>query len=521
MGESDCLFVLLPVHSWFSASPPFPAIRSTPFILVAFLALTSCRRDKDTQAPPATPPAAGAEIPADENAGPPGLGDPLYALMGNGGYDVLHYDVGLKVRPEDNHLEGRVVIRARATRPLSSLNLDFHGLSLVRASTGGREIPHRREGDELTLSLSPALARDAAFEITLEYHGTPVPVRDPAVGFTELGWQKSGDSILAVSEPSGTKNWIPANDHPSDKATYTFRIDTPAGLTAVANGRHAGTTITGDRATHVWEMARPMASYLATIHIGEYELETASGPGGLPLRHYYPAGYPEEKREIFRRTGEMLDRLTEWAGPYPFDSYGTLVLASDQRFALETQAMSTFGREATSGRIVFHELAHQWFGNNVSPADWTEVWLNEGFATYLDALWTAGEASAWEPAATDAALDRSMTTLREHLGNRPEPASQDNPPPLHPKKRKDLFGAATYFRGALVIHALHRALGGEKFRHFLHEWNRRHRHACATTADFLALAREIGGESTASTVREWIESETWPPPPAPTPPPEP
>lgn len=172
--------------------------------------------------------------------------------MGNAGYDALHYTVALKVEPAANHLAAAVTLRARAHHALSSLNLDFHGLNVLRATQEKREISHRRDGDELTLELSPPVPAGDEFTVTVEYEGSPRPVKDPAVGFTELGWQTGGDSILAVSEPSGTKNWIPCNDHPSDKATYSFRIDTPAALTAVANGRHAGTTITGDRATHLW-----------------------------------------------------------------------------------------------------------------------------------------------------------------------------------------------------------------------------------------------------------------------------
>lgn len=249
-------------------------------------------------------------------------------------------------------------------------------------------------------------------------------------------------------------------------------------------------------------MTRPMASYLATIHVGPYEVETATGPSGIPLRHYYPAGFPTEERLAFRRTGEMMQRMIEWAGPYPFESYGTIVLANPKPFALETQAMSTFGRRAISERILFHELAHQWFGNHVSPANWSEVWLNEGFATYLDALWGAGEAAAWDPAVTKANVSQAMDSLRKMLG--------ESPPPLRPTRHDELFGAGTYHRGALVIHALHCGLGDEGFKAFLHEWNRRHQHANADTPAFLDLARELGGPALAERMRLWIESDSWP-----------
>lgn len=486
--------------------PPQTHLAMSPLLRPCLLALclfASCGEKNPSPVAPdaaaSAPAAAGMSAPA---PGEPGLGDPLYPLMGNGGYDALHYDIDLKVEPDRNHLSAKVGVRARATRPLSSLNLDFHGLRLVRASGGAGELAFRRDGDELTIDLSPAIAAHAEFTILLEYDGSPAPLYDPAVPFTGLGWQTSGDSILAVSEPSGTKNWIPSNDHPSDKATYTFRIDAPVGQTAIANGRHFASTTNGERTIHEWRMEQPMASYLATIHVGTYEVEISDGPGGVPLRHYFPPDLPEKDRLAFRRTGEMMEKMVEWAGPYPFASYGTVVLAGAKPFALETQAMSTFGRRAISERILFHELAHQWFGNNVSPADWSEVWLNEGFATYLDALWTAGESAEWEPAATMAAASESMDQLRRALG--------DTPPPLRATRKQQLFGPGTYLRGALVVHALHRELGDDTFKSFLREWNRRHHHACADTRAFLDLARELGGEATAARLQVWIESESWP-----------
>jgi aminopeptidase N len=148
----------------------------------------------------------------------------------------------------------------------------------------------------------------------------------------------------------------------------------------------------GDSSTYVWEMRQPMASYLATVDIDQFVLKTSTGPDGLTIRNYFPPDVVDSAVQTFDRTADMIAFFSDIFGPYPFDAYGVVVANTRLPFALETQTLTLFGRnevgEASRGEmVVVHELSHQWFGDSVSLADWKDIWLNEGFATYASWLW--------------------------------------------------------------------------------------------------------------------------------------
>src|SRR5690606_35765821 len=170
--------------------------------------------------------------------------------------------------------------------------------------------------------------------------------------------------------------WYPSNNHPSDKASYTMRVTVDAPNVVAANGVLAETITDGDQVTYVWEMAQPMATYLATLAIGDFVRVEEPGPDGTLIRHYFPRDMAEPLTAAFANTGEMVGFYSDLIGPYPFDEYGVVVMPFPLGFALETQTLSVFGTDMTMEGVNAHELAHQWFGNDVSPAAWNETWLD-------------------------------------------------------------------------------------------------------------------------------------------------
>jgi len=197
-----------------------------------------------------------------------------------------------------------------------------------------------------------------------------------------------------VSEPVGAQTWYPANDHPADKATYSIRVDVPERLAVASNGHLTLGPVQSGRRVWRWEMAAPMASYLATVVIAPMREQTTASPAGTPIRNFFPtAGYDGNVRN-FAVTGEVLDWFTTVFGPYPFAEYGAVVIDRDLGYALETQTMSIYGRDMLGtdpdgAMTLAHELAHQWFGDSVGIRRWSDIWLNEGFATYAQYLWQA------------------------------------------------------------------------------------------------------------------------------------
>src|SRR5688572_1377925 len=327
--------------------------------------------------------------------GAAGLGDSLYPHLGNAGYDVQHYTLDLTVNDvATSDLEGTTIIEARATQNLSSFNLDFIGFEITTILVNDKPVEFQRSRQELTVTPPGVLVENESFTVEVQYQGSPGEMDSMAIQI-QTGWITFDGGSFVLSEPDGAASFYPVNDHPLDKATYSFRVTVPEPFEAAANGVLKETIDNGDTTTFLFEARDPMASYLTTVNIDEFDLETSQSKGGVPIRNYYPSGMPEEVRKPFARQGEMLDYFSDLFGDYPFELYGALVIDLEFGAALETQTLSIFSKAMIdanqpegSEQVVAHELAHQWFGDSVSLADWRDIWLNESFATYSQGLWT-------------------------------------------------------------------------------------------------------------------------------------
>ncbi len=437
------------------------------------------------------------ETPVIASPGAPGVGDSLYPLLGNGGYDVDHYTVDIDADPASNHISGIVTLEAVATQNLSAFNLDLVGLELTDVTIDDRPAAFTREGQELTITPAQVLLAGDRFKTNIVYAGTPETIQDASAPIV-LGWQPQTGGSFVVSEPSGAMNWFPHNNHPSDKAAYTFKITVPEPYEVVSNGVLVERVPKDGYTTYVWAMDQPMASYLATVHIGAYDVETGSTPGAVPIRNYFPSSLSTEVRPGFDDTPDMIEFMERLIAPYPFDEYGVVLLTEPAGWALETQTLSTFGAlGANRPETVMHEVSHSWFGNDVSPATWQDIWLNEGFAQYFSLLWL--DHSGVQP------LDQAMAGVYAMI------SSQGAGPPALPEK-EDLFGLSSYFRGAYSLHALRKTVGDDLFFDILRTYYQRFRKGSASTADFLAVACELGGNEAEHVLSDWLYGETVPHP---------
>ena len=302
---------------------------------------------------------------------------------------------------------------------------------------------------------------------------------------------------------------FPVNDHPLDKATYSFRVTVPKPFEVAANGVLVETIDHGDTTTFVWEARDPMASYLATVNIGEFDVETEQGPNGIPIRNYYAAGLEEGIRKPFARQAEMLALYSDIFGPYPFEVYGSVVMDAEIGGALETQTLSIFGVDVINlediprtEQIVAHEAAHQWIGNSVSLADWSDIWLNESFAAYAEGLWV-------EHTQGRAALDAWIKDGYQYVVDSREELSPPGKPPAD-----DLFNGGVYVWGALALHALRLEVGDEAFFEILRTYYDRFKGSNVRTSDFIAVAEEVSGQDLAAFFDSWLYSEEIAPIPA-------
>ena len=444
---------------------------------------------------------APEELPAPTTTLPPteaeGLGDSFYPFLGNGGYDVLHYEIDLEVDPAANTIAAVTSITAQATEDLETFNLDLLGLEVHSVAVDGAYAEFDRYGHELAVHPASPVSASSQFEVEIAYSGSPEPLDDPGVPFSRMGWLHREGVIYTLGEPSGSMTWFPSNNHPTDKATYEIEITVPVGVTAASNGLLVDETTTEGTTTYTWRMNDPMATYLAAVYIGEFD-RIDHGPlyeGGPVLRDYVPSGAEPEIVQALSVTPKVIAFLEERLGPYPFDAYGTIVMPFQLGLALENQTLSIHGPATIDPGIIAHEVAHQWLGNSVAPDDWTEIWMNEGFATYLHLMF---EAEHFE-----ADFNEFMGRLHAHL-------SAEGAGPPKGIELQDLFGFSVYYRGAATLHALRLHTGDETFFEILRAHYDRSAGGTTNTAEFLALVDEMAGPDAVDLVESWLYDEAVP-----------
>jgi len=310
------------------------------------------------------------------------IGDTIFTKEGNGGIDVKHYDLNISWDNKTNIITAKTSIDIESTQKLSAFSLDFHDLNINSLSIDKKSVKFSRLKDKLMIVLANTLEKGSAFQVVVEYKGEPSAIEN-GVSF---GWRKTAEGVRALSEPISAKNWFPCNNHPRDKASYTFHIKVPKQYDAIANGIPQKTIYNKETTSYHFTAKEPMASYLTMVAIGQYDKEVLQTKSGIPIYNYYYKGMKEKDKQVFSNQAEILAFFSEKFGAYPFASAGIVASKGESILAYETQTRPFFGTP-TSEKMLAHELAHQWFGNLVSLDEWKESWLKEGFASYAAALW--------------------------------------------------------------------------------------------------------------------------------------
>ena len=434
--------------------------------------------------------------------GSDGLGDSYLPLAGNGGYDVEHYDLDIRYAPATDMLFGHVTITALATQGLSSFNLDFVGMHVAAITVGGVDATwDRQDHHELIVTPATAIADGDGFTVVIDYEGVP---KSPISLGARVGAVRTDDGVLIYGEPDVAAYWFPSNDHPRDKATFTIDLTVPEGRKAISNGRLLGHVSDGNgRVTWSWEETDPMATYLAMAVVGRFQIHRYETADGIPVLDAFDPRVNPDARRSLAKEGRLIRFLENQFGAYPFDDLGGIVDQWPGGFALENQTRPIYPPGAfehgPNSYLIVHELAHQWFGDTVSVDQWQHMWLNEGFATYAEMLWS-GERGDGSPQAVLSywcGIPANDSFWDLEVG---DPGIDD------------LFDYPVYARGAMTLQVLRKTVGTNDFFDILHTWVADHAGATGSTDQFIELSESVSGQELSALFDEWLFTSSKPRP---------
>lgn len=467
---------------------------------------------------PATPPGLPAPdatvvpgAPGAPVAGADGIGDPYYPTAGNGGYQVESYDVTLTYRPEDNELTATTVVTAEVTEPdgLTAFNLDLQPTMTVTAATVetgsgvGQAGPagYTHTGAELTLTPAAPLEPGSRFVATIDYGGSPDVIAGGTSGLGDGGWYRtSGGGAIAAGEPFSASAYFPVNEHPSDPATFRFTITVPEGWDAAAAGdRVTGSLPAAPAGMHTvrYEQPVPVPAFLTTVIVDRLTFVEDSS-GAVPILNVFTqAGL--RAADLARRTPQVLQVLADRFGPYPFASYGGIYTGESLSFALETVGRPVYADWVDLDTLI-HETAHQWFGNAVPIASWSDICLAECFASYAPWLYAEQVGSV--------NLDEMF---RREVARR---AGQEDfwRIPLVDMGPGNEF-TSVYRRGPLALHALRLEIGAAAFDALLRDWVADRRGLPSSFGQWSVAVDRAAGRDMTPFLDAWFRGTAVPPEP--------
>ncbi len=413
--------------------------------------------------------------------------EPFFPYSGDSRYDVAHYDAHLTYMPADGRLRATNTIEATALEPLTEFSLDFYGLHVGRVTVDGKPADFSRTRGKIHVAPTTPLTAGVPFVVAVRYHGHPGAVFEPD---SLSGWLRTHDGAGAIGEAKGTPAWLPCNNALPDKASFDFHLNVPSRLKGVANGRLVGVSRQGRRKTFHWRESQPMDAYLAVIDIGRGRLMRGEA-AGVPTWTFVDPALVAKWKPRLAEVPEILRFEAKLLGPYPFDAAGSIVDRLGYGTALETQTRPIYDLPP-SRVVIVHELAHQWFGDSVGLRRWPDIWLNEGFATWVQ--WFYSEHHGGPSA---------RQTFRRLMRRAPTSAIW-NPPPARPGRPRNLFAFSIYMRGAMTLEALRIKVGTPTMDKILRTWAEEHRYGSANTAEFIALAEEVSERPLHSFFKRWL-----------------
>ena len=418
------------------------------------------------------------------------------ATVNQDAWDARTYDLALTFTPASSNVAGTVTMRATVTNgPITSVDLDLSAVLVVDGvSAAGAASTFGRSGDLVTVNLPRAYATGETFDVSVTYHGNPA-----ASGYFGFNTVNARQLIWSLSEAYGARTWWPCKDQPADKAdSVDVHFTVPLGLTTVSNGTLLSTTSNATTVTTHWRERHPIATYLVSIASYPYTLTSdtyrPAPADSMPLRFW---NYPESVAGYSAVQAKVKDMLAAFAvrfGEYPFfsEKYGHAQFQFSG--GMEHQTVTSLG--SANEFVVAHELMHQWWGDMITCRDFGHIWLNEGFATYGEALWAESQGGA-------AAYKADMDANRFYGPGSVFVTDAAN-------ETRVFDSNLSYSKGGYVLHMLRHVLGDSTFFRAMRRYRQDMQYRSATTEDFRASVEAESGRNLSAFFQQWIYGEYFP-----------
>jgi aminopeptidase N len=418
--------------------------------------------------------------------------DSVYPAVGDPSVDALHYDLDLTWDPDSRILAGDETLTFRSTGDGDHVQLDLAApLEVASIRVDGKKAAFRHKAKNLVVT--GRFAKDRQYVLRIAYRGAPHPVPAPTTrrDFSTTGFTVTSDGAAwTMQEPYGAYSWYAVNDQPSDKAFYDFTLTVPSPWTGVANGVMTSRKVVDGSTVTDWHLDSRTSSYLVTVAFGDYKMSKDTSSQGTPLTYWVPRSWAPYTDRV-EYAAEALDWVEGKLGPYPFSSLGVLLV--DSRSGMETQTMITLGATSytTARETIVHEIVHQWYGDEVTPSDWRDLWMNEGMAMYLQFV--------WEAETTDTPIEDLLRAAVPY-----ERASRRvNGPPADYDPRT--FGEIqVYYGPALMWDEIRRRVGDEKFWAMVRDWPNHDKDGTVDRDEYLPWIEKQTGTELSDLFNGWL-----------------
>lgn len=425
-------------------------------------------------------------------------------------YDVQHYDLSIRFDVIKQTFVGNVKIRSIILEPISTFVLSASNETLTIDSVvyNNRRVLFDHRDNHLMVNLAEYVSDKSEIEVRVYYRGMSKFHGQYEGGGVTIGLVRGFGRIATTSQPNYARTWWPCKDSPSDKATATISVTVPSNLTAVSNGLLLSTERAVNTTTYRWGTQYPIATYLVAITAGKYKhyTEQYTGITGQKMKIYYYI-FPDdfEKAKIdFENVRDMLRYFATTFCEYPFinEKFGFVEVSGNM--TMENQTICSIDERLLTGdkqfeSTVLHEVAHQWWGNLITPISWQHTWLNEGFATYAEALYiehTKGQRAYHNY------MNQLMAVKQGHYNGSVFGRSDT--------LFWDSFAPRVYYKGAIVLHMLRGVVGDSAFFSIMKNYlnNPKLRYGNARTEDFIDECERVTKKNMRWFFDQWVYAYT-------------